>query len=255
MCIMFTIIMVITTYYITSTNDYNIDIQTLEFRHGGNGSHLPLPRIFCFILTAPKNLLTRAKAINETWGPRCDRYFFVTEYPRANMTQEQINISEQMPIAPIKNITPGYDHLTQKSVLAFLFAYENYINDFDWFVKADDDTYLLVDNLRAFLSDKNSSDPVTFGYNFKVINADLRLSCKSILCQKNCYTFASSLLSNLIVIHRISSERHARKSEHYGMRGSAFFYGLKYILPYQESIVFAKYLCLSTFYILKIDEL
>jgi hypothetical protein len=215
--------MVITTYYTTSINDSDTDIQTLEFHHGGNDSHLPLPRIFCFILTAPKNLLTRAKAINETWGPRCDRYFFVTEYPRANMTQAQINISEQIPIAPIKNITPGYDHLTQKSVLAFLFAYENYINDFDWFVKADDDTYLIVDNLRTFLSEKNSSDPVTFGYNFKVINADLLLSCRSILYQKNCYTSASSLLFNLPVIHRISSERHARQSERDGMRESAFF--------------------------------
>jgi glycoprotein-N-acetylgalactosamine 3-beta-galactosyltransferase len=114
--------------------------------------------------------------VNDTWGPRCDRYFFITEYPDNNAASEQLKIAKQIPIAPIKNITPGYDHLTQKSTLAFLFAYENYLNDFDWFVKADDDTFLLVDHLKAFLSEQNTSEPVTFGYHYKVIITDPLLS-------------------------------------------------------------------------------
>ncbi|CAF4429573.1 unnamed protein product, partial [Adineta steineri] len=117
----------------------------------------------------PKYFLDRVKAVNATWGPRCNRYFFITEYIPQNMTLQQINFAQQIPIAPIQNITPGYYHLTQKITLAFLFAYEKYFNDFDWFVKADDDTYLIVENLKAFLSDKNPSEPVTFGYNYKVI--------------------------------------------------------------------------------------
>jgi hypothetical protein len=28
---------------------------------------------------------------------------------------------------------------------------------------------LIIDNLRAFLNEQNASEPVTFGYNFKVI--------------------------------------------------------------------------------------
>jgi len=110
--------------------------------------------------------------VNDTWAPHCDRYFFITEYLRKSLTPEQVKFAETIPIAPIKNITPGYDHLTQKSTLAFLFAYENYFNDFDWFLKADDDTYLFVDNLKTFLNEQNSSEPVTFGYNFKVIIID-----------------------------------------------------------------------------------
>jgi glycoprotein-N-acetylgalactosamine 3-beta-galactosyltransferase len=120
------------------------------------------------ILTSPQYFLTRTKAVNATWGPRCDRYFFITEYPGNNMTSEQINFAKQIPIASIKNIRAGYDHLTQKSTLAFLFAHEKYFNDFDWFVKADDDTYLIVENLKSFLSEKNSAEPFTFGYDFKV---------------------------------------------------------------------------------------
>jgi glycoprotein-N-acetylgalactosamine 3-beta-galactosyltransferase len=85
------------------------------------------------------------------------------------MASKQLNSTEQLPIAPIQNIIAGYEHLTQKSTLAFLFAYENYHNDFDWFIKADDDTYVFVDHLKTFLSGQNSSEPVTFGYNFKVM--------------------------------------------------------------------------------------
>ncbi|CAF3944249.1 unnamed protein product, partial [Rotaria sordida] len=157
-------------------NNYNCcSDQTISFHYVRpeeqylikNHNQIISPRICCLILTTPKNFLTRAKAINETWAPRCDRYVFVTEYPREEMTAEQISFTEQIPIAPIKGIVPGYEHLTQKSVLAFLYAYENYLNDFDWFIKADDDTYLIIEHLKKFLSKQNSSEPITFGYNFK----------------------------------------------------------------------------------------
>ena len=152
----------------SSTNDYYTVSQSFEVRRTGNPSHSSSVRVLCLILTSPNNLLKRAKAVNDTWAPRCDRYFFVTEYNRQTMTSEQVKVAEQLPIAPIKNITSGYEHLTQKSTLAFLFAYEHYLNDFDWLIKADDDTFLIVENLKAFLLDKNLSEPVTFGYNFKV---------------------------------------------------------------------------------------
>ncbi|CAM4785865.1 unnamed protein product [Rotaria magnacalcarata] len=141
----------------------------IQYRVNQNYHNTTSPRIFCLILTSPNSFLSRTKAINETWAPRCDQYFFITEYPRETMTPEQIQFAEQIPIAPIKNITAGYDHLTQKSTLAFLFAYENYFNDFDWFIKADDDTFLIIEHLKAFLREQNTSEPVTFGYNFKVV--------------------------------------------------------------------------------------
>jgi len=163
-------ILVTILYISSSSNTYSIDFQNFQFNRVDNHSELSSVRVFCLILTTPKNYLTRAKAINETWARRCDRYFFITEYSQETMTPEQINFTQQIPIAPIKDILAGYDHLTLKSTLAFLFAYENYLNDFDWFIKADDDTYLIIENLKAFLSEQNSSEPVTFGYNFKVIS-------------------------------------------------------------------------------------
>ncbi|CAF0889643.1 unnamed protein product [Adineta steineri] len=163
------IILIIIIYIGAPTTTHPIDIQNIQVNNVKNHTEQLSPRVLCLILTTPKNFLSRAIAVNETWGPRCDRYFFVTESDTQTMTPEQINFTRQVPIAPIQNITPGYDHLTQKSTLAFLFAYEKYFNDFDWFIKADDDVYLIVDNLKSFLSQQDTSKPETFGYNFKVI--------------------------------------------------------------------------------------
>jgi glycoprotein-N-acetylgalactosamine 3-beta-galactosyltransferase len=43
-----------------------------------------------------------------------------------------------------------------------------YNNKYDWYLKADDDTFVFVDNLRLFLNDKNPNLPVDYGYDFKV---------------------------------------------------------------------------------------
>jgi hypothetical protein len=122
-------------------------------------NNLTQVRVFCLVLTAPQYFNTRARAVNSTWGRRCNGLFFITE---------SSNDTQGLPIAPIANLTPGYGHLTQKSVSALQYAYEYHFNNFDWFVKADDDTYIFMENLKAFLRKQNSSEPVTFGWISKV---------------------------------------------------------------------------------------
>jgi glycoprotein-N-acetylgalactosamine 3-beta-galactosyltransferase len=52
---------------------------------------------------------------------------------------------------------------------AFRYVYEHYKDDADWFMKVDDDTYVILENLRYFLRDYKSSDPIYFGHHFKTI--------------------------------------------------------------------------------------
>ena len=157
---------------IINTKNYSLNMFMHRPDFSQNSWDRSLPRILCFILTSPQHFLTRTKAVNETWAPRCNRYFFVTEYPPNNISSPEFNFTNDIPILPLKNIQGGYDHLTQKVALAFLYAYEHYFNDFDWFVKADDDTYLIVENLKMFLKQQNTCEPVTFGYTYTVIYID-----------------------------------------------------------------------------------
>ena len=63
----------------------------------------------------------------------------------------------------------GREHLTAKTMHAFDYAYRQHLNEFDWFIKADDDTYLIVENLRYMLSAQSPQEPVYFGHHFKTI--------------------------------------------------------------------------------------
>ena len=65
------------------------------------------------------------------------------------------------------NVTEGRDKLWAKTKNAFTYVYRNHHQDYDWFVKADDDTYMIMENLRFLLKDFNTSDPLYFGRKFK----------------------------------------------------------------------------------------
>ena len=131
---------------------------------------LPEPKIFCFICSQLKNLDTRAKAIYTSWGHKCTDYRFVSLVPNVYLTYEKIdtvyNNSFKI-LKPTGMYNDTYGNLTYKVLLGFEDIYKMQPT-FDWFLKADDDTFIFYDNLRDFVATKNPKSPVTFGYDFKV---------------------------------------------------------------------------------------
>ena len=107
--------------------------------------------------------------MNNTWARHCDKYFFVTtihnEHVRALNSEKIIELSDPLPLVqPAGLVYEKYSKLTDKVYASFKHVYK-YYNDYEWYLKADDDT--VTDNLKHFLRTKNSSDLQSYGYIIK----------------------------------------------------------------------------------------
>ena len=108
-------------------------------------------RILCWIMTSPTNLPVRAKSVNDTWGKRCDILLFMSTKADPNFPSVVLDVEE------------GFEKLWYKTRASLDYIYQHYLNDADWFLKADDDTYVIVENLRYMLSKLNTSEPHYIG--------------------------------------------------------------------------------------------
>ena len=63
----------------------------------------------------------------------------------------------------LPGVQEGHDRLWPKTVKAFQYVWEHHRNDADWFMKADDDTWVFVDNLRSYLANYDEDKPHYMG--------------------------------------------------------------------------------------------
>jgi hypothetical protein len=117
------------------------------------------PRIVCLVLTYKKNLETKAKAVAETWGSRCDKLYFVLGQQDADEMPYLSNNSQFIHL----DISDKYNQLPSKMLKLFEYVYDNLLNEFDWLFKADDDTYAIVENLKYLLANKCQDDKHSYG--------------------------------------------------------------------------------------------
>ncbi|XP_061080830.1 glycoprotein-N-acetylgalactosamine 3-beta-galactosyltransferase 1 [Conger conger] len=114
----------------------------------------PKVRVLCWVMTAPKNLQKKARHVRATWTKRCDKVLFMssqeTEFPTVGL-----------------NVSEGRTQLYWKTIRAFQYIHKNHLGDADWFLKADDDTYVVLDNLRYLLSKHDPERPIYFGRRFR----------------------------------------------------------------------------------------
>ena len=61
------------------------------------------------------------------------------------------------------NLTDIYERVTEKHLATIKYVSDNIIEEFDWFLYANDDTYVIMENLRYFLADKCADEKTLYG--------------------------------------------------------------------------------------------
>ncbi|XP_071097861.1 glycoprotein-N-acetylgalactosamine 3-beta-galactosyltransferase 1-like [Haliotis cracherodii] len=114
-------------------------------------------KIFCWITTMEKEINKKIPAVNETWARRCDRRMFVMTTNKKYPGNEIVNLG----------IKDGRQHLTEKSIASLKHIYKHHLDKYDWFLKADDDTFVVMENLKFLLSHYDPTEGVYVGHLFK----------------------------------------------------------------------------------------
>ncbi|KAH8237750.1 hypothetical protein KR038_011135 [Drosophila bunnanda] len=114
-------------------------------------------RILCWVLTTPKYHKTRAAHVLRTWGRRCNKILFMTS-----------QADDELPTMVLTK-PDRYEVLWGKTKEAFTRLYEEMRDEADWFMKADDDTFVFLENLRYMLYPYSPNTSIYFGFNYKMI--------------------------------------------------------------------------------------
>ena len=110
-------------------------------------------RLLCWIITT--DFIVKGKTVNETWGKRCDVLLFMSSKTDPDSPTIKLDVGE------------GGDKLWDKTRAAWNYIYQHHLDDAEWFVKADDETYMIIENLRYLLSSYNPAEPHFVGRYFK----------------------------------------------------------------------------------------
>ncbi|CAO1358115.1 unnamed protein product [Diamesa tonsa] len=111
-------------------------------------------RVLCWVMTNPKNHKTKAIHVKNTWGKRCNKLLFISSEADLELGTIALPVNE------------GRDNLWDKTKSAFQYVYQNHYDDADWFLKADDDSYLIMENVRYLLSQYHPETSLYFGCRF-----------------------------------------------------------------------------------------
>lgn len=113
--------------------------------------------LFISVMSSQKYLSTRARGVYESWGK---------DVPgRLSFFTGQINRTDDIKDLPIIELdVPDDIYPPQTKAFKMLkYVYENFVDKYEWFIRADDDVYLRTDKLRSYLLRLDSSEDLVIG--------------------------------------------------------------------------------------------
>ena len=107
------------------------------------------------VVTAKKFLDTRALGIHRTWGKELkDIYFFSSKSDDPDM---------KLPIITLPDINDTQYPPQRKVYHMLKYMHDHFIDDYDFFMRADDDMYVKVDRLTELLQNINPAQDIYMG--------------------------------------------------------------------------------------------
>ena len=90
----------------------------------------------------------------DTWCNKCDLALFMSSAK-----------SDSFPTVGLE-VPAGRNHIGRKSRAAWEYIYKHHLNDFEFFLKADPDTFIIVENLRDYLSKRDPEKLEYYGHAY-----------------------------------------------------------------------------------------
>lgn len=135
-----------------------IESSGIEFRRPRKISDELLSKqlLFAGIMTAEKFLHSRASVVYNTWGKTVSGklVFFA-----GNKSGEA---RHSLPVVSLIGVDDSYPP-QRKSLMMLKYMYDNYIDDYEWFMRCDDDVYIRTDKLEELLRGFDSSEELFIG--------------------------------------------------------------------------------------------
>ena len=108
-------------------------------------------RVLCWIPSKSEEGVA-IETIFATWASHCDELVFISK---------KANPARNVVAADVPPLDP--EQLWNIVTVGWRYAYSR-INEFDWFVKLDDDTYFICDNFKVVVRELNPNDPHYLGH-------------------------------------------------------------------------------------------
>lgn len=118
------------------------------------------PRRFLYVgvMTAQKYLASRAVAAYKTWArsvPGRVEFF-------SSAGSEVVPLPAPLPLVALPGVDDSYPP-QKKSFMMLKYIHDHHLQQYEWFMRADDDVYVRGERLERFLRSLNSSKPLYLG--------------------------------------------------------------------------------------------
>eukprot|EP00475_Leptophrys_vorax_P028093 TRINITY_DN4043_c0_g1_i3.p2 TRINITY_DN4043_c0_g1~~TRINITY_DN4043_c0_g1_i3.p2 ORF type:complete len:324 (-),score=65.10 TRINITY_DN4043_c0_g1_i3:262-1233(-) len=102
-------------------------------------------RLLCFIASSgEEQSAAKSRIVAQTWGAYCDKLVFIAPSPIPGINETMTQVIPKFPGETRLNLFPKI-HASWKLVI------ENYAHEADWFLKADDDTFVYVPKFKEYV--------------------------------------------------------------------------------------------------------